>query len=213
MLDLDETLIDRSGAFRAGVTALFANRGLPPADVDWVMEVDGGGYTPREDVAAALIDRYGLALPVVDLVGLLRRGAVEHVTLAATTRTVLEEARRAGWTPVIVTNGTAGQQLAKIHAAGLDQLVAGWVISGAVGVRKPEPGIFHAAADTVGVPLDGGWMIGDNAIADIGGAARLGLSSVWIRMGRPWTEPAYRPTYIADAIDEAITYAVASLAA
>lgn len=209
MLDLDETLIDRSAAFRAGVTDLFAARGLPPDDVDWVMEVDGGGYTPREDVAAALIRRYGLATPVSDVVRLLRRGAVEHVTLAAATRAALQDARRSGWAPVIVTNGNTEQQRAKIRAAGLDELVAGWVISEAVGVRKPEPGIFQAAADTIGESLDGGWMIGDNAAADIGGAVRMGLSSAWIRMGREWAEPTYEPTYIADTVDDAINHAVA----
>lgn len=208
MLDLDETLIDRTAAFRAGVTDLFAARGLPSEDIDWVLEVDGGGYTPRETVATALIGRYGLALPVAELVALLRRGAVEHVTLADSTRDALRHAREAGWSPVIVTNGQADQQQAKILAVGLDELVAGWVVSGAVGVRKPEPGIFHAAAETVGEPIDDAWMIGDNAAADIGGAARLGLSSVWIRMGREWTEPAYQPTYIADAVDDAINHAI-----
>ncbi|MET8077406.1 HAD hydrolase-like protein [Streptomyces sp. NPDC005303] len=68
------------------------------------------------------------------------------------------------------------------------------MIPEALGHRKPEPEIFHAAAAVAGTPLDGSWMIGDSAPADIRGARGVGARSVWVSGGRPWTERDYRPT-------------------
>lgn len=79
---------------------------------------------------------------------------------------------------MIVTNGRTVQQETKIHNTGLDRLVQGWVVSEAVGRKKPDPEIFHAAAATVGLPLTGAWVIGDSPHADIAGADALGLRSV-----------------------------------
>ncbi|MGZ9935783.1 HAD hydrolase-like protein [Streptomyces sp. NC-S4] len=56
---------------------------------------------------------------------------------------------------MIVANGSAAQQEAKIGRAGLDRL----------------------AVNTVGVPLSGAWAIGDSPHADIVGANALGLRS------------------------------------
>ncbi|WUV91168.1 HAD hydrolase-like protein [Streptomyces canus] len=59
------------------------------------------------------------------------------------------------------------------------------MISEAAGHRKPEPEIFHAAAAVAGAALDGSWMIGDSAPADIRGALGVGARSVWVSAGRP----------------------------
>jgi FMN phosphatase YigB (HAD superfamily) len=39
---------------------------------------------------------------------------------------------------------------------------------------------------------------------DIAGAFALGLTSVWVSAGRPWTETAYRPTHTAADIVTAL---------
>jgi putative hydrolase of the HAD superfamily len=97
---------------------------------------------------------------------------------------------------VIVTNGRVAQQEAKIRRTGLDRLTHGWIISEAVGHKKPAPEIFHAAAAAVGAPLDGAWVVGDSPHADIRGALNVGAHSVWVSGGRTWTVVAYRPTRI-----------------
>jgi putative hydrolase of the HAD superfamily len=109
---------------------------------------------------------------------------------------------------VIVTNGRTVQQEAKIRNTGLDQLVQGWVISEAVGHKKPEPEIFQAAAATVSLPLPGAWVIGDSPHADIAGADALGLRSVWVTNSRPWTQNSYQPTHIAHDVASAINHAI-----
>jgi HAD superfamily hydrolase (TIGR01549 family) len=93
----------------------------------------------------------------------------------------VEELPRAGWRLGIVTNGEADNQLGKIERTGLDRLVDSVAVSGALGVRKPDAEIFRIAAEGAGCALaDGGWMVGDNAHADVGGGAAVGLRTVWI---------------------------------
>ena len=41
--------------------------------------------------------------------------------------------------------------------------------------------------------LGGAWMVGDSPEADIGGAAAVGLPSVWLHRGRGWTDARYAP--------------------
>ncbi|MER6492057.1 HAD family hydrolase [Streptomyces griseorubiginosus] len=200
MIDLDNTLVDRDAAFRAAATAFLAEHDLPEGDLDWIMALDGSGLTPRPEVASALSARYG----GLDARDFLDRGAADRITLEDPVREVLVEVLAAGWSCVIVTNGRTVQQEAKIRNTGLDRLVHGWVISEAAGHRKPEPEIFHLAAALAGVPLDGSWMIGDSALADVGGARGVGARSAWVSGGRPWTETRYRPTFTAPDTASAI---------
>jgi putative hydrolase of the HAD superfamily len=146
--------------------------------------------------------------PATAIHALLDHGAADRVVLTAPSREALDKARAGGWTCVIVTNGRTAQQEAKIRHTGLDQLVQGWVISETIGHKKPEPEIFHAAADAVGVPLTGAWVIGDSSHADIGGANALGLRSVWVSNGQPWTQDSYRPTQVAEDVATAIDHVI-----
>ncbi|WP_205324883.1 HAD family hydrolase [Glycomyces sp. YM15] len=207
MIDLDNTLIDRDAAFRLGVTEFLAAHELPASDVDWIMTVDASGYAPRSVVAQAIIERHPVGLVEAEIVDFLRRGAREHARVTHDTADALREVREAGHRVVIVTNGVEWQQLGKVTASGLDRLVDATVVSEGAGSRKPEPGIFHAAAEAAGEPLEGAWMIGDRDDADILGAHRLGLRSVWLHLGREWAQSEYAPTHTADAVVEAIKYA------
>ncbi|WP_328473734.1 HAD family hydrolase [Actinoplanes sp. NBC_00393] len=204
MIDLDNTLIDRDAAFRGAVVAFLADHGLPAIDVAWVMSVDASGYTARDAVASALVNRYGRTVPAAAVGDLLDSGGAEHVVLPDAIRNALLRARENGWTCVIVTNGRREQQETKIRNAGLDQLVEGWAVSEVVGHKKPAPEIFRAAADIADGLLDGACVIGDSPHADIAGAVALGLRSVWIANGRAWTQDAYRPTHVAGDVASAI---------
>ena len=208
LLDLDNTLVDRDGAFRDAVADFLAEHNLPASDLTWVMATDASGYTSRRDVAAALTDRYGGVVPTAAISALLEHGAADRVVLAPSTREALGNAQGKGWTCVIVTNGRTVQQEAKIRNTGLDELVQGWAISEEVGHKKPEPEIFHAAAATVGASLLGAWVIGDSPQADIAGANALGLRSVWVADGRAWSQGSYEPAHIAHDAASAIRHAI-----
>ncbi|WP_251049190.1 HAD-IA family hydrolase [Streptomyces sp. ISL-86] len=207
-VDLDNTLINRDAAFRRAASAFLSENGLPEREADVIMELDQGGHAPRPAVAATLAQRWS-GISEHTILAFLHRGPAAHVTLDDAVRRSLLAVRAAGVPCVIVTNGRGDQQEEKIRNAGLEALVDGWVISGSVGHRKPSPEIFHAAAEVVGLPvLDRGttWMIGDAAHADVRGAVDLGIHSIWVSGGRPWTESSYWPTHIATNVVEAIAH-------
>lgn len=208
LIDLDNTLVDRDAAFHSAVTDLIAEHGLPEGDVELIMKIDASGYTPRSQVASAIADRYSPRLAPADVLEFLQRGARDRVRITPETRQALVDARAAGHPVVIVTNGTVAQQTGKIRTAGLDRLVDGWVISESAGARKPEPEIFQAAAATIGADLKGAWVIGDRDDADILGAHRLRLSSVWLHLGRAWSQAGYAPTHSVDTAATAIDRAI-----
>ncbi|MFI7125744.1 HAD family hydrolase [Nonomuraea sp. NPDC050153] len=83
-----------------------------------------------------------------------------------------------------MTNGAPENQLGKLRRTGLANVIDGCAVSGAEGIRKPELGLFQIAAQRCGAALDdGGWMVGDNLIADIQGARRASLRTIWIDRG------------------------------
>jgi putative hydrolase of the HAD superfamily len=204
-LDLDNTLLDRDAAFRSAAAAFLSEHALPATDVEWLASVDASGYTPRSVVTDALLERHP-SLAAEEVRGFLDNGVAEHVRLADPVRCALREVTAAGWTCVVVTNGRTRQQERKLAVSGLDREVAGWAVSQAVGHRKPEREIFAAAAASVGARLeDAGWVVGDSAQADIAGADRLGLPSVWLHLGRRWpADLPYKPTRIADDLPSAV---------
>ncbi|MDF3147700.1 MULTISPECIES: HAD family hydrolase [unclassified Streptomyces] len=208
LLDLDNTLVDRDAAFRHAAADFLAQHGLPASDLTWLMAADAGGYTARDELAEAMADRYGDGVPAPAVRALLDTGAADRVRLAHSSRRALVNAQADGWTCVIVTNGRTAPQETKIRNTGLAQLVQGWVVSEAVGHKKPEPEIFQAAAAAVGVALPGAWVIGDSPHADIAGADALGLRSVWVTDGRPWTQGSYEPTHTAHDVASAIDHAI-----
>lgn len=206
LFDLDDTLIDRAGVFRNWARAFVDGLGLGPDEIAWLVRADDDGLLPRAAFFERVRARYRLDGPVEDLVASYRDDflrCVERVgpeTLAA-----LRTLRERGWKIGIISNGAPTQE-AKIEAAGLREAVDGWAISEVVGARKPDPLILHAAAECCGCVLEGAWVIGDSAAADIAGANACGLPSIWISRGRQWQAPDYHPDAIADNVHEAIQH-------
>lgn len=190
LFDLDDTLIALAPAFRRFARDFAKSRSLPAGAQDWLVEA-WDPYQRREKFFARVRQRYGLAEPVEDLWRLYRTRMPEYVELRDDVRDGLVALRRAGWRLGIVTNGEADNQLGKIERTGLDRLVDSVAVSGALGIRKPDAEIFRVAAEGAGCVLaDSGWMVGDNPHADVGGAAAVGLRTVWIDRGREAAAPA-----------------------
>ncbi|MGX6604423.1 HAD family hydrolase [Micromonosporaceae bacterium Da 78-11] len=180
LIDLDNTLVDRTSAFKSWASSRFGD-----SELAWLVEADRDGYQPRERLAALIAARYGVDAATV--LTELRAGMIDHLVFDPAVGTALGEATAAGYLPVVVTNGTVAQQEAKLRRTGLDRLVAGWVVSEAAGVKKPDRRIFEQAAASVGLPLSGtGWMVGDHAELDVGAGAAVGLRTAWTANGRVW---------------------------
>jgi putative hydrolase of the HAD superfamily len=192
LIDLDNTLVDRTSAYKSWASSRFSE-----SELTWLVEADRDGYEPRERLAVAIAERYSVDAAAV--LTELRVGMVDHLVLDPSVGAALSEATAAGYVPVVVTNGTVAQQEAKLRRTGLDRLVGGWVISEAAGVRKPDRRIFELAAASVGLSLTAsGWMVGDNAELDVGGGAAAGLRTAWAANGRVWPDSlGFHPTVFA----------------
>ena len=210
LLSLDDTLVDRAGAFEGWAREFLERIGAPSYDLDWLLSVDADGMGSVWDVADALRERYRLRASAIDLVEDIREGVMDRMRLDPLTACGLAIAEESGWVPVVVTNGETHQQEAKLRRTGLDRYLADWVISEEAGVRKPNPRIFAIAAERARMRLGGAWMVGDSPEADIGGATAAGVRSVWLRRGRSWLEDRYAPTLIADGLLAALSEVMAS---
>jgi putative hydrolase of the HAD superfamily len=191
---LDDTLLDRSGAFRLWAKGFLDEIGAPQDDLDWLLSVDADGLTARWDLADLIRDRYRLNIPSIDLLEELHEGPLAFERLDPMVGCALQIAADAGLVPVVVTNGQTDRQDSRIRRTGLDRYVADWVISEEAGVSKPNPRIFALAAQKVRMRLGGAWVVGDSPEADIGGAAAMGLPSVWLHRGREWVDNRFAPT-------------------
>ena len=182
--DLDNTLIDRDGAFLAWARWWVDRAGLAPVAVDWLVAHDNHGFAPRSEVFAAFESRFGSRIPVDAY-------DREHPLFTWVDQPVLDglsALRSAGWRVVIITNGTVIQQTAKLEHTGLADAVDDYLISEAVGVRKPGAEIFALAAEATGAPLSHAWMVGDHPVHDIAGAHNAGLRTIHITSDVPAAE-------------------------
>ncbi|MEV0619149.1 HAD-IA family hydrolase [Nonomuraea sp. NPDC050404] len=186
LFDLDNTLIDRLGAFERWAAEFAAERGLGPGAVEWLVAADADGSVPMETFFGLVRDRFGLAEPARELWRAYRARLPHLVTCRAEVLDGLDRLRAAGWAVGIVTNGMADNQTGKIRHSGLATRVDGWAISEAEGVRKPDVRLFEIGAARCGASLrDGGWMVGDDLVSDIRGGRAAGLRTIWIDRNRP----------------------------
>lgn len=210
LIALDDTLLDRSGAFRLWAKGFLDEIGAPQDDLDWLLSVDADGLTSRWDLADLIRDRYQLTVPSIDLVDELQAGPPAYEKLDPMVGCALRIAGDAGLVPVVVTNGQAEIQDSRIRRTGLDRYVADWVISERAGVSKPNPRIFALAAQRVRMRLGGAWVVGDSPEADIGGAAAMGLPSVWLHRGREWADNRFAPTKVVGNVIQGISAIMAA---
>jgi len=80
----------------------------------------------------------------------------------------------------LVTNGPADVQREKLKPSDLGRYFDSIVISGEVGIGKPDPGIFDIAFDALSATPDEAVMVGNSLRSDIAGAQAAGIRAIWI---------------------------------
>lgn len=182
--DLDNTLVDLTEAFQVWAGEFADDHRLSPEAVDWLLALDRTGLPHREEFFARVRDHFTLSASADELWSRYRRRMPYLVRCRPEVLDGLTRLRASGWRVGIVTNGTADNQLGKIQQTGLADVVDAWALSGIEGIRKPATGLFEIAARRCGAALArGGWMIGDNLIADIAGGRAAGLRTILIDRG------------------------------
>ena len=101
---------------------------------------------------------------------------------------VLYKLRSQGYKVGLITNGTSKVQRKKLELLEISDCFDEIVISGEVGVRKPDTAIFDIMAQRLGIPANELLYVGDNPINDVDASRQAGYIPVWVR-AYPWHCP------------------------
>lgn len=93
----------------------------------------------------------------------------------------------------LITNAYDGlEQRRRIEASGLQNYFDEILISGDVGVYKPDPNIFHILLNRIGVVPEKALYIGDSIKHDVAGANAAGMKSVlFCKSSKRWSSEAH----------------------
>lgn len=211
LFDLDNTLVDSDLAFAAWAD-WFARERLGLGDDDEIAEEaarivqsDADAGISREARLRALWERHSTVLEPLEALMTAFPAQLLNVlppmNVAAGRLLAVLDAAAVPWG--IVSNGAASQ-LDKIRKLALDSRTSCLLISEIVGVRKPAPEIFLAAAKQLGAAPREILFVGDHPTADIGGASGVGMQTAWVRRGRRWPQSASDrpPDHIIESLGE-----------
>ncbi len=101
---------------------------------------------------------------------------------------VLETMRKDGYRTAMIANGDSAGARNIIAACGLEDYFDVIVIFEEVGIEKPDKQVFQVALDKLGVEAENAVMVGNRIDADIVGANRIGMKSVWFRWNDRYEE-------------------------
>ena len=103
----------------------------------------------------------------------------------------------------IITNGPSDVQWGEVRAVGLEERVDRVIVAGDVGAFKPDPRIFEAALEGLGIPPQSAVFIGNSADHDVAGALQAGWSAIWLnRDGATYPPSLPPPTATATTLDQ-----------
>lgn len=206
LLDLDETLVDRSAGFTAWVAEFVDSWALDDGAVRWLHNLDRTTKA-RDQFFAAVQQRFPNTGSADGAWRNYRARMPELSPPFDGVITQLSVLRSAGWKLVIVTNGRVDNQVGKLKSSGIAELVHGWCVSEEVGARKPDPLIFDAAVKRAGGSGPNGcWVVGDDPTADIRGGSDYGMRTMWISHGRTWKLESLRPDHTAETSKAGLAY-------
>ena len=209
LVDLDDTLVDHRHAIRTALSTLHATDArLQALEFDFLLaewqrvleEMHDAVALGKLPIHESRIIRYRhfyqLAGSPVDQAEALRIADRHMATYMASRRVVpgaveLMEALKRNARTAIVTNNTVREQDEKLETFGLWPHVDVLVTSEELGTTKPDPAIFRAALERLGVTAEEAVMVGDSWQNDVVGAAACGIRAVWLnRDGIPCPDPA-----------------------
>ena len=96
---------------------------------------------------------------------------------AAAIKELVENAMDAGATRIDIAASNGG---ADLHAIGLAHHFSVSLAAHQLGRAKPDPLIFHAACDALGIPPAQVAYVGDDLKLDVEGAQNAGLRGLWM---------------------------------
>lgn len=195
LFDLDGTLLDRRETLRRHLELqIERHSGLFSQEeagryVSRLLELDENGSLDRGQFYHRAQAEFGLEPDsATTLLEDFERNFPETCVPLPHVSECLTALRRMDLKLGLVTNGRELIQRRKIQGLRLEAFLDTIVISESVGHRKPDPRIFERALAELGERPSSAVHVGDDPEADVEGAKRAGLLSIW-RRDSFWQEP------------------------
>lgn len=196
IFDLDDTLYPLRRFVLSGFAAVAdqvgQDKGVAPSRILDILRRASG--TRRGQEFDHLCDRIGLSRSAVPrLVDIVRQHA-PRMRLPRETAHVLATLRPR-WRVGVLTNGIPDIQRRKVAALGLGDLVDTVVFAAECGSGggKPEAAAFRSALAQLGTVARRAVFVGDDLMADIFGAQRVGMRTILVGSQRPGCGTPVRP--------------------
>lgn len=191
LFDFDETLQDRTLAFEGYMDTFFKTY-LPEIKGEELekrredMRVTGkGGYVNRIEWYALLCDMWNWtdAPSAEELAFHYDSKFGEHNVIFPNSLPLLKELKNKGFITGVITNGPSMLQNHKMDTSGLRPYCDIVVVSGDVGVHKPDPALFKYTADLLKLKTEECLYVGDHPVNDIQGALSAGMKALRMNWG------------------------------
>jgi len=102
----------------------------------------------------------------------------------------------------IVSNGDSSEQRYKLNKTGLAPYFSSIVVSGDINIAKPSPEIFQTSLKELDVCANEALYIGDSLGIDVRGAQGAGLDALWLVRDSRATEGAVNSTTVINSLAE-----------
>ena len=197
VFDLDHTLFDRYGTLRAVLPEMYKRmRDSIPANLSQEDFIEGLIAGEKQyiyhgwDYTADRLVEMGIFNECTKGADVWRCLFTYCWPLAAVkypfTEPTLIRLKEMGLKLGIITNGEHDLQWNKLRHLNFDYLFDEIVISGDVGVQKPETKPFEVMSKKLGIEPQNLLYVGDNPLNDVEGSRKAGYTPVWVKTIGNW---------------------------
>lgn len=189
--DFDDTLQSRKGAYRLYCESFLSKYFPNISEEERLRKLDemeqhvDGGYKDREIYFPEMIDlwQWDDHPEMQELYDSFNYDFGKHVVMLEGAIDVLKEIKNKGYILGCITNGVSSLQNIKLDTAGIRDLFDVVVVSGDIGIYKPDRRIFDYAIQLAGVKNEESLYVGDHPINDIQGALGAGMQVARMNYG------------------------------
>ena len=147
--------------------------------------LDDFGYADKTEVFAQLAAEYSLSHSPRQLFEDFQHHLLISLCGMPQAPEVLLGLRERGVKLGVVTNGQTGMQSAVLERLGLLPLLDDVLISGAVGIAKPDPRLYALALSRLGLSAEETLFVGDSPRNDVQGPQLAGMRAAHLPTSHP----------------------------
>ncbi len=230
LFDIDDTLYDQVVPFGKAVQKLFPQlTGVPHETLfkrrafhsEVSFRMNNHGEMTMEEMyryrVQKTFEEFGLDVSDEDAMAFQEayEASQKQLELSPVMEQMLDYCQERGVILGIISNGPAGHQMGKARTMKMDRWIpeSRTLVSGAVGILKPDVRIFRLAEERMALDPETMdiWFVGDSFANDIAGAAGAGWKTIWLnRRGKALPEGSVVPDLVVGN-DEELYEAVKTL--